>query len=312
MLSDVSNQLTQVIEKRQYKNKIEQDLHQVEQRLVEKTGMLTMLERQLKQEQVDVEKLERLSLTGLFYSVLGSREQQVEKERQEALAAQLKYQQAKRGVEMLRADQQYLAEQLRGLRDVEDEYAALLAQKENLLRQTNAKTADELMNLAEQIANRNVERREITEAITAARGVLDSLDQVIASLQSAEGWGTWDMLGGGMLSTAIKHSRIDDARDAVQDVQAKMNHFTRELADVQRSMELTIDIGNLDIFADFFFDGLISDWIVQSKIQKSLEQSRLAKNHMLKAVEDLEKLSREVEGQVLRLQAQRTALIENA
>lgn len=40
-------------------------------------------------EQTDVRQLESLSLTVLFYSLLGSKEQQLEKERQEALRAQL-------------------------------------------------------------------------------------------------------------------------------------------------------------------------------------------------------------------------------
>ena len=139
-----------------------------------------------------------------------------------------------------------------------------------------------------------------------------SLDVVIDSLESAEGWGTWDMLGGGFLSTAIKHSRIDDARDAVEDVQAKMSRFTRELADVRRSTEIKIEIDDLDIFADYFFDSLIMDWIVQSKIRNSLEQSMLAQKRIAKAVEELEKLRVEVQGQAQRLNEQRASLIEQS
>ena len=139
-----------------------------------------------------------------------------------------------------------------------------------------------------------------------------SLNVVINSLESAEGWGTWDMLGGGFLSTAIKHSRIDDARDAVEDVQAKMSRFTRELADVRRSTEIKIEIDDLDIFADYFFDGLIMDWIVQSKIRNSLEQSMLAQKRIAKAVEELEKLRVEVQSQAQRLNEQRASLIEQS
>jgi len=43
----------------------------------------------------DLDKLERTSLTALFYSVLGNREEQVEKEREELLNAQLQYQKTK-------------------------------------------------------------------------------------------------------------------------------------------------------------------------------------------------------------------------
>lgn len=312
MLSDIGDRLTQASEKRRLKDKAERDLAQVKRELAEKSKLLAALEQQFEKEQVDVEKLERLSLTGLFYSVLGSKEQQVEKERQELLAAQLKYQQAKRAVDGLRADQASLEAQLSGLRGVEDEYSSLLAQKDTLLRQANPQIAGELVRLSEQIAGRNAERKEIDEAITAANEVHGSLAQVIASLESAEGWGTWDMLGGGLLSTAMKHSRIDDARSAVQEVQSKMTRFTRELADVQRSTDLRIEIGGLDIFADYFFDGLIVDWIVQSKIQNSLAQARETQARITKAAGDLDKLRTSVLNQLQRLAEQRAALIEKS
>jgi DNA repair exonuclease SbcCD ATPase subunit len=312
MLRDISDRLTQAIERKRLKAKLERNLKQVESDLEAKSTLLNTLERQLQKEQVDVERLERLSLTGLFYSVLGSRDQQVDKERQEMLAAQLKYQQAKRTVDALRADQAHLQQQLGELRGVEDEYTALLARKENLLRESNSQVAAELMRLAEQVANRGAEQREIDEAIAAAQGVQASLEQVIDSLQSAEGWGTWDMLGGGLLSTAVKHARIDDARDAVQDVQAGMDRFTRELADVQRSTDLKIEISGLDIFADYFFDGLIVDWIVQSKIGQSLDQARRAQERITQAADDLRRLRNEVENHVKRLRAQRAALIEQS
>ena len=312
MLSDISDRLTQVIEKRRLRDKLSLDLKQVEQELTEKSGLMDTILQQLKREQVDVEKLERLSLTALFYTVLGSKEQQVEKERQELLAAQLKYQQAKGAVERLRGDQAYMEQQLAGLRGVDDEYNSLLARKEVLLRQANLQVATELMHLSEQIANKQAERREIDEAITAATGVLASLDKVIDSLQSAEGWGTWDMLGGGLLSTVIKHSRIDDARDAVQDVQAKMSRFNRELADVHRSTDIKIEISGLDIFADYFFDSLIVDWIVQSKIQNSLEQARQVKDRIVMAAKSLGKLRNDVLSQMQRLNEQRALSIEKS
>jgi len=47
--------------------------------------------------------------------------------------------------------------------------------------------------------------------------------------------------------------------------------FQNELADVDLAMNIDINIGSFETFADYFFDGLISDWIVQSKISDSLK-----------------------------------------
>ncbi|MRR29640.1 hypothetical protein EG834_04795, partial [bacterium] len=68
MLADIAERLTQVIEKKRLKAKVEQDLKQVNASLEEKSGLLERLEEQLKKEQVDVERLEGFSLSGLFHA----------------------------------------------------------------------------------------------------------------------------------------------------------------------------------------------------------------------------------------------------
>jgi hypothetical protein len=310
MLQDLSARLSKTIEQKRLKEKLEQDVHAIETELRDKSARLESLGAQLDQEKVDVEKLERISLTALFYSVLGSREQQLEKERQELLSAQLLYQQTKYQVESLRQEQASLLQRLNKLTGIEPEYELLLSEKEQLLRQSNQTVAKELIALSEQIANLDTEIKEMTEAITAGIQVVSGLDQVIKSLESAENWGAWDIMGGGLISTAIKHSRIDDARSGVNDVQVKISQFKRELADVRKNVELQIDIGELASFADFFFDGLIVDWIVQSRIVDSLEQSKKAKNIIAQVVKELERLKEITQNQNYGLKEKRALLIE--
>ena len=50
-----------------------------------------------------------------------------------------------------------------------------------------------------------------------------------------------------------------------------LNRFRTELADVKISSQISIDIEGFVKFADFFFDGLIADWVVQSRIHDSQE-----------------------------------------
>jgi hypothetical protein len=119
------------------------------------------------------------------------------------------------------------------------------------------------------------------------------------------------MLGGGMISTAIKHSRIDEARNGIHEVQTQMSQFKRELSDVQKSIEIRIDIGELASFADFFFDGLITDWIVQSRIADSLLQTKNAKNTIAQAVKELENLKAITDSKLVMLKEKRAHLIEH-
>jgi hypothetical protein len=310
MLQELSTRLSKVVEQKRLKQKLEQDLHSVEAELQDKSTRFASLSAQLEKEKVDVEKLERTSLTALFYSVLGRREDQLEKERQEFLSAQLQYQQTKRQVEFLQQEKDSLLQRLDQLNGIDVEYQSLLSEKERLLRELNQPVAHELLSFSEQIANLNSEIREIAEAIAAGNDVIGGIEQVVQSLKSAENWGTWDILGGGLLSTGMKHLRIDRARDEISTIQAGMGQFRRELADVQKSIELRIDIGELDRFADFFFDGLIFDWIVQSKIVQSLEQSETAKNRMIEAVKELEALQEITQNEIKGIEEKRALLLE--
>jgi len=46
--------------------------------------------------------------------------------------------------------------------------------------------------------------------------------------------------------------------------------------------------------ADFFFDGLIIDWVVQSKIVETLERTKNAKNMIAQAVKELEGIKTQI------------------
>ena len=310
MLPGLSARLSKIAEQKRLKKKLEQDIESVQAELGEKSAQFASLRTQLEKEKVDAERLERTSLTALFYSVLGSRAEQLEKERQDLLLAQLRYQQAQHQLEFLRGEENGLRAHLDQLSGVEAEYELLLAQKEGLLRQSNQAVARELIHFSEQIAQLSSEENEINEAITAGNAAFSGLERVIESLENAEGWGAWDLFGGGFLSTAIKHSHIDDAQEEVNNVQAMMSRFKRELADVRKSVDLQIDIGGFTSFADYFFDGLIIDWIVQSKIEDSLERSKEAKDIIAQAVRELENLRENTKSRIGDLQEKRAILIE--
>ena len=111
-------------------------------------------------------------------------------------------------------------------------------------------------------------------------------------MNSARKWGIWDILGGGLLSTLIKHSRIDKARAGINTVRRLMHQFRKELNDVQNQVELGIDISDFEAFADVFLDGFIFDVIVQTKITDALAQAHQAKGVVFQVVSNLEELKR--------------------
>lgn len=129
--------------------------------------------------------------------------------------------------------------------------------------------------------------KEIQEAIQAANHALACLSQADAYLQSAKNWGLFDMLGGGVLTTFFKHSKMDDARYEMERAKRALQDFRKELADVDQRLHLSLEIGDFLTFADYFFDGLIADWLVQSKIQDAKAQVENAIIQVRQIREDL-------------------------
>ena len=111
--------------------------------------------------------------------------------------------------------------------------------------------------------------KEKKEAIAAGNQALHSLRTAQENLNSARNWGIWDMFGGGFLSTALKQSKMGDAKRNMEQAKYDLHNFSRERRDVSMSYDLNIETGDFLSFADWFFDGFIVDWMVQDRINKA-------------------------------------------
>ena len=111
--------------------------------------------------------------------------------------------------------------------------------------------------------------REVREARAAGIRALNSLRKAQQHLDSARNWGILDMLGGGMISSLIKHSKVGDAQHYVEQAQYDLEDFCRELKDVHLP---NVQIDGLLSFADFFFDGFLADFLVQRRINEARAQ----------------------------------------
>ncbi|MCM1282733.1 MAG: hypothetical protein NC180_11525 [Muribaculaceae bacterium] len=112
---------------------------------------------------------------------------------------------------------------------------------------------------------------EIREAIAAGEQSLYSLREAGDYLNSAGNWGIVDILGGGLITSFIKHSKLNNARQCMESARQDLWRFRQELNDVGGSIP-DVQMGDFLTFADFFFDGLIADVLVQSKIDEAKNQ----------------------------------------
>lgn len=241
-------------------------------------------------EQRDVERLEARSLANFFYQVVGKMDAKMDKERVEAYAAEVRYDAAVRELETVTEDLRKVQQELVQLGDCEEEYFLRFQEKAQAMRAGGTPRAAELMQLDENIAYLQNQMREVDEALTVGQAAKLLADQVLASLDSAEGYGVWDMLGGGLIADALKYEKLDDAQRSIEKLQIQLRRFKTELADVTIDTDMHIGIDGFLQFADYFFDGLFTDWMVMDEISHSQERMKEVRSQIYRALSQLNTL----------------------
>ena len=258
--------LQQQVARKAHLETVLRDLHNQKKELDIKVADLNRVKQD---EQTDVDRLEGHSLAAFFYAVVGKKEEKLDKERKEAYTAYVKYDAAVRELAAVEDDIAQYESELRGLSGCEKRYASVLKDKATAIKESGITDAEEMLHLEEQIAYLENQKKEIGEAISAGNKAMSIAEEVMAKLDDAEGWGTWDVLGGGLLSDLAKHSSLDEAQELVETLQVQLRRFKTELADVTIHADLQVSIDGFMRFADYFFDGLFADWAVLDKIEES-------------------------------------------
>lgn len=224
------------------------------------------LEEQLQKEEEDVEKLKKMSLSNFLHTLLNNKVEKLNKEEKEAFEAKLKYDSA---VAELQACDNSLSAYKNKYSEVSGakrRYSTLMAKKKAYVEQYMPDQWEPIEKKTETIKVIMSQLKELNEAIQAGNRVMSTISSTESALSSAANWGTYDMIGGGTIATMMKRDKMHTAQNHIHTLQNQMRTFSRELRDVDTYLDVDLQINSFLGFADYFFDGLIVDWAVQSKI----------------------------------------------
>ncbi len=302
MIDELRKELAELSAKLERGKKLDAMLRSLQNEEQELAEREQSLKEELLKEQNDVANLKKTSITSMLYSLLNKKAEKLEQEQQEAFAAKLKYDAAVRQLEDCRARKAELRRERSALAGGSGQYEQTYAKLKEALG-ADPFYAERLGALERRRGEVAAQMKELNEAISAGNAAMAQIEAIEDCLNSAEGWGTWDLVGGGFISDMAKHSKLDEAQDGAEHLQVLLSRFRTELADVRVDAQLSaVNVDGFLRFADFFFDGLIADWSVLSRIhdsQASVEQVRrqvgdvLAKLSSLKSARALEKANLE-------------------
>lgn len=248
------------------------------------------LEQRFREEQADVDRLEGRSLSAFFYNVIGKMDDKLTQEKQEAYAARVRYDAVARELAGIEEDLRRCETELDSLQGCESRYEAVLKEKIQAVKVVGGHAAEQILKLEERTAYLESQRRELDEALAAGQAALTTTDQIAGSLDSAEGWGTWDLFGGGLISDLAKHSHLDDAQASVEFLQSQLRRFKTELADVTISADFQVNIDGFLRVADYLFDGIFADWTVLDQIHQFQEQIQNTRSQICNVLDYLQTL----------------------
>lgn len=287
MFTEINREIYQLKEKLRAKEKLLSQKDMLEAELRRKAQVRDELYKKLLKEKADVEKLEGLSFSAIFLSLVGKKEDRLDKEREELLEAELRYEECLETIRELEKELKEIDEKLKDFSHVRARYNELIKEKERQLLKDDSYQGRRLRESLDLINELKLDIKEVDEAIEAGDRAIDGLEEMKEHLLSARSWGVWDVLGGGFISDMAKHSAIDKANEVGHRVQYLLKSFQKELADVNQFTDIKVNISSFTAFADFFFDGFFVDWFVQSKINRSIENVNGALSRIDSILRDL-------------------------
>lgn len=225
----------------------------------------------------DVERLQGLSLTGIIASLRGSRESTLEREKAEADAAAYRLREAQGRLDAMVGELRETEVRQARLSLSLGAYTAAQADKEKFLMGGNDRRGVKLTELAEARGRLEAELTEVDEAIAAAEEAKQALAILDDLLGSASAWSTYDtFFGGGAISSAVKHSRLDEAAQAANAADHALARLRTELTDIPGATAALpgLNIEELTRFVDIWLDNIFTDVAVMNRINSAKENVR--------------------------------------
>lgn len=269
-MEELNKKLLAINKELNRKEKIQIHLNNLINLIQRKTLELQEVEQLVHKEVQDVLKLEKLSLFSTFQFILGNKQQQLEKERQEYLQAVLKRKGLMENIKALEKEKNVLGKSYMGLHDIEIEFEKLISEKAALLKANN-NYPPSLHRYNEKLASFDSRIRELKVTIRQGEKAKKELHKIIVNLGKIDNWG-FDNSKSSSSELVRYNKQIDRTHKHVYIANNFLQRYEEELLDLSDHFELEYrrEVQMLEKFLDQFIDCLITDWIVRSKLENSI------------------------------------------
>jgi len=310
-LDERLQELSKQLEQKRYLQRRLRSLEEQQRALEKKAGVLS---GDLAMERDDVERLEGGGVKNLFLRLTGKMDEELDREKAEAAAAEEKHAAAQLALKAVEKELRNARGEMNRMQDCEAEYRRLMAEKESALRSSAVPEAELLLDLRERSGELEERIRELREAQRQGERVLKNTAQAMDYLRKALNWAYADMFSSSVIADISKMVVLNDAETVIKSLPSEINRFCGELRDVSFDVRIELEHDSLLSFADVFIDDIFSCIGQKNRIERgyaAVDQADRKVKEALKSVEvilgdaeaDLAELQKKITDAVLKTKA---------
>lgn len=283
------------------KHKAQKQLAYFEEEAVRLNSVMEDRRQEYEVEQEEAEAMQSATLTLLLYTLMGLKEEKLQKEEAEALAAKAAYETAKAELDHVLNRQAELRAELRDLGNCERYYEEMLAEKKAYLMAKEVTVNAEVEALETEKAAIIRDSKELKEAMESGQYALKVANSVADALGIANRLSRTDIYGSrrsDSLSFVREEEKDLEKRNALvrlenslQTLGKYLQDFAAELKDI--TLVPTGDIPAVHfseglLFLDRWIDGPVSALVVDAKLDQIREKMHPLLDKLTPIVERLE------------------------
>lgn len=120
--------------------------------------------------------------------------------------------------------------------------------------------------------NEEIKIQKIKETLETGQVALETLKQAQIKLDSVKSWITIDGFGGSFLISIVKHSKIEETLQVLEEAKKNVRRFQLQLKTIELPMGVKKDVGIFVSFATFFLDGTVENYLIKERVGDVTEQ----------------------------------------
>lgn len=272
------------------------------------------LRKKLADEDRDVEQLEKPTIRSVWDTIRGRKDDLLTAERAEADGVRLELAVRQAVVDELARDIKSSKASIRDMKWARTDLADAIAARSVALAESGGELGTQMAAVTDAVTALQHQLREVAEADKAAKAAEYAVSKAAESLESAQGWSTYDtFFGGGFIASQIKHGRLDDAAENVAGVQHSLRRLRAELEDVGVATDELVQMPSPTLRGmDVWFDNIFSDWMVHDRIKASRTQIKSARAGLADLRRDLKEHRLRLERDLADNESKRSELLSDA